>query len=75
LVAPVGGLVGELSADLTQAGVGQAPPEPPFAVGHTRHVEVFDGDDVERSGQDVGEPVEVQHTGLGDLAVEAGASA
>ena len=51
-------LVGQLATDLAEAGVGQAPAQVAFAVGHVGDVEVLDGHNVEGAGQGPGEPVE-----------------
>ena len=69
-VAPVGGLVGELAAQLAEGGVGQGPAELALLGDHAFDVEVLDGDDVVGAGQGGRDEVEVQGPGLGDPAVE-----
>lgn len=58
-----------------EGGVGQAPAEAAFAVGHAFDVEGLDRHHVERAGQGGGDGVEVQGPGLGDPAVEEGPAA
>jgi hypothetical protein len=70
----IGTLVLEQPSQLTWGHVSQHPAEMSFLGHHARDVQVFDGDNVEPTGQGVRQVVQAQGSSLGDLAVQAGAA-